>query len=160
MNWRIRLMLVGVGVVAVGVTGMLATEQVGPARAVLVLSVTDSACVKTLVGNDTDAANRDRIRARRGGAVQWTVINNCDAQVSVALVDWVRKADRSASYPFNPNGRTSCDVASGQQCVLTLAVRPDAAADTYSYGVSIDGVTQDPDLIIEDGAPLTPDGEA
>jgi len=144
------------GLTAIGVSAVLATgvwtvvRAQGPVtqRATMVLSMAGGACTKTLSGND----GGDRIRARRGQFIEWTVVNNCGAGATVALGDWVRKTDNGPDRPFDPpgpGGQETCGAPSGAQCTIRLHIRGNSGVTTYSYTTSVNGVKRDPDLIIE-----------
>ena len=139
-----HLTLIGMTALAAAGVSVLVSAQAPPTvHGRMTLSMSNGRCVKTLVGND----GGDRIKAKRGGAVQWDVTNNCSADATAAVGDFIRKGG-GADNPFAP-GRTSCTAAPGKTCTITLAVRGDAGVRTYSYSVSINGTKQDPDLIIE-----------
>jgi hypothetical protein len=148
MYRRTRLLIVGFSVM-VAAGAALAAQPQNRADAVLVLTQSGDTCGWALTGNDTDPAAKDRLRARRGGAIRWTVTNNCTTETSVTLDHWRRKSDDSDAAGFFPNGRLSCNVNAGRQCMLTVTVHPNAPAGTYSYDVTIGGVVYDPDVVIE-----------
>jgi hypothetical protein len=155
MTTRTKLTAIGVSaIVATGAWTLARAQGNGPLthRARMVLSMTGGVCGKTLTGNDSDANFKDRIRARRGGLVEWTVVNNCTAEATVMLGDWVRKGDNGTDRPFDPPGpesRETCTAAAGGRCVIILRIRGNAGVTTYSYTTSVNGVKKDPDLIIE-----------
>jgi len=125
---------------------MVVEAQGQPARGTITLAAAGGTCRATVVGNEGDT---ETIRARRGATIQWTVINNCAASSAVSLTGWVRKSDRAAAFPGDPNGRLNCSVDAGQRCTLTVVVRRDAETTTYSYTVSLNGLLLDPDVIID-----------
>jgi hypothetical protein len=153
MTMGTRLAAIGLGVVLAGGVCVMAGAQgrgnAATSKATLTLAMSGGSCGKTLVGNDPDAGFKDRLRARRGGAVEWTVINNCTADATVKLTDWIRKADKGAESPVDPAGKDECTAAAGKQCVIALHIRGNAGIVTYSYSTTVNGVTKDPDLIIE-----------
>jgi FtsP/CotA-like multicopper oxidase with cupredoxin domain len=136
---------IGLAALAVaGISALVSAQAPPAARGHITLSMAGGNCVKTMVGNDGGS----RIRAKRGAAVQWDVTNNCSADASVAVGDFAIKGG-SGDNPFVA-GRTSCSAApGGKSCMITLTVRGNAAINTYTYAVSVNGKAQDPDLIIE-----------
>lgn len=144
------LTALGIGaVLTAGAWTLVQAQQPPTSRATLTLAMSGNTCGKTLTGNDTDPNFRDRIRARRNGAVEWTVVNNCRAEAVVRLDEWIRKNDNGAESPFDPAGVATCTAAPGAQCVIALRVRGNAQVTTYSYSTIINGTKNDPDLIIE-----------
>jgi len=146
MKARMWSMATTLGVVVMAGAWTAAAQAQQPARGTITLATVGGDCRPTVVGNDGD---NDRIRARRGVTIQWTVINNCAAPSAVTLTDWVRKSDRAAAYPGDPNGRLNCNAAAGGRCTLTVVVKKDAETTTYSYTVSLNGLLLDPDVIID-----------
>lgn len=142
---KLKTGLTALGVSAMIVTGAwtMASAQ-GNGSATMTLSMSNGACTKTLAGNDGGS----RIRAKRGANVQWNIVNNCSAAASVSLVDWIVKGG-GANNPFDPSGNPSCSAAPGKGCTVTLHIKANATATTYSYSTSVNGTKQDPDLIIE-----------
>lgn len=145
MKRRTNLIAISAGVVLALGIWTAAGAQGNVARGTMTLSMSGGTCNKTLSGNDGGS----RIRAKRGGTVEWTVINNCTADATVALGDWVVKGDGSANDPFDPSGKPSCTAAPGKQCVIALHVKANAGVTTYSYSTSVNGAKKDPDLVIE-----------
>ena len=144
------LIALGIGaVLTAGASMRVHAQPPPPARATLTLAMSGNTCGKTLTGNDTDPNFRDRIRARRNGAVEWTVVNNCRAEAVVRLDEWIRKEDKGAESPFDPAGTATCTAAPGASCVIALRVRGNARVTTYSYSTIINGTRNDPDLIID-----------
>jgi hypothetical protein len=117
-----------------------------PNRATITLAMSNGVCTETITGNDPNAPGT--VRAKRGTAVQWRVVNNCSADTSVGLDDWRIKGGDPNS-PFTTNGKGGCTAKPGQQCNITLSIRGNAGAGTYSYAISVNGSAVDPDLIIE-----------
>lgn len=146
MTVRTSLALIGGGVVLVS-AWVLVQAQGAPVAATITLATSGGTCGKTLVGNDP--AVSDRIRAKRGAAVHWTVVNNCTGNQTVALGDFARKSDNVAESPFGAGGNRDCVATQGQRCTITLTVRPNAPTITYTYSTSINGVKRDPDIMIE-----------
>ena len=124
----------------IGLGGAVVIARQAPNRvtATITLAAANGSCGKTLVGNDSG----DRIRQRRGGAIQWIVTNNCGANANVALGGW---------NPAAPGGggNTSCAARPGGRCTITDTIRANAAPGTYSYTVSINGAVTDPEIIVE-----------
>lgn len=151
MTMGTRLAAIGLGVVLAGGVCVMARAQgqsgAATSKATLTLAMSGGSCGKTLVGNDPDV--KDRLRAKRGGAVEWTVINNCTGDATVKLTDWIRKADKGVESPVDPAGKDECTAAAGKQCVIALHIRGNAGIVTYSYSTTVNGVKKDPDLIIE-----------
>jgi hypothetical protein len=129
--------------VAAGASALVSAQAPPTVHGRMTLSMSNGKCVKTLAGND----GGDRIKAKRGGVVQWDVTNNCSADAAVAVGDFIRKGG-GADDPFVA-GRTNCSAVPGKGCMITLHVKGEAGIRTYSYAVSINGTKQDPDLIIE-----------
>ncbi len=139
-----NLQTIGIAILAAAGASVLVMAQAPPAvHGRMTLSMSNGRCVKSLAGND----GGDRIKAKRGGAVQWDVTNNCGADASIAVGDFIRKGGGDDD-PFVA-GRTNCTAAAGKTCSISLKVKGDAGVRTYSYSVSINGTKQDPDLIIE-----------
>jgi hypothetical protein len=126
-----------------GASALIVAQGPTTVRARITLSEQGGNCVKTLAGNDGA-----RIRANRGNVVQWEIVNNCGASMNVGVGDWSIK-DGDPNSPFTTNGRAGCNAGSGRSCMVTLTIRGNASLATYSYSVSLNGVKQDPDLIIE-----------
>lgn len=145
MTVRTTVTLAGACVLLLG-AAVLVRAQGPPISARITLSVSNGACGKTLQGND----GGDRIRARRNGPIRWEVVNNCGADATVEVTNFVRKADNAPNFPFAPNGNDDCTAAGGGgTCTMTLVVRGNAEVTTYSYTTVINGVAYDPDIIIE-----------
>jgi len=145
MTMRTRVTLAG-GVLILSAWALV-QAQGAPVVATMTLNPSGSTCGKTLVGNGGGSV----IRAKRGAAVQWKVVNNCSANQTVAVGDFVRKSDGVAESPFGPGGNPSCVARPGAAngCTIALTVRPNASTITYSYATSLNGVKVDPDIIIE-----------
>jgi len=146
MKRRMWLMAATLGVVVTAAAGATAEQGQQPARGTITLAQTGANCRATVSGNE---GATDTIRARRGATIQWTVINDCRASSTVALTDWVRKSDRAAAFPGDPNGRLTCSADAGRRCTMSMVVRPNAETTTYSYTVSLNGLLLDPDVIID-----------
>jgi hypothetical protein len=148
MTARLRFAAVGVGLgvlMAAGVWTTLSAQGNRPTYAAIVLTETGTGCGKTIIGNDTDQTKKDRIWARRGRAIQWKVLNYCNADATIALGGWTLSG--VANDPGA--GKRDCIVASGGECLLNMAIKGNADLGTYSYTVSINGTVYDPDVIIE-----------
>lgn len=149
MTARLRFAAVGVGLGALMAGGVWTTMQAQgnrPTYAAIVLTQTDAGCGKTIIGNDRDPNHKGRIWTRRGRAIQWKVLNYCDADATIALGGWTL-----AGVANDPGaGKRDCAaVAPGGECFMNMAIRGNADLGTYSYTVSINGTVYDPDVIIE-----------
>lgn len=126
-----------------------AAPPFGPplATATVILSDSGSGCDKILFGNDSDPAQIDRIHARNGSVIRWTMYNlNCTAPVNVSIAF-------EGTSPGAPGQPLACSIQGASRlCMIPLTVRPDAASTpqtVFTYHLSINGTQKDPVIIID-----------
>lgn len=144
-----RVVVGAVAALAVGAVAVLCvpsralasgTGKTSRDQGTITLQMKDGAC---------SVVATDRIKAKHGVAVRWSVSNECDSEYAVKITNF-----HQGDQPVDPLGCPATDrekrVQSGHTAMLVCAVRNDAAAGVYAYDIALNGsVVKDPELEIE-----------